>query len=231
MIEAAEGDTVGDSAYRNIRNDIVFGQLKPSERLRLEPLRKRYNVSVTTLREILNRLTSDGFVVAEGQKGFEVAPVSEDDLREIADLRILLESHALKRSFERGDLDWEAGVVAAYHKLHVLEKKMLAGETTVREHWKNADWQFHRALISGCGSRALLETHGAVFDKYLRYQMLTLTFRGEEAAQEHKMLHDAALAHDAETAGKVLEAHILGGVEHSIANREENQPNSRRKSK
>lgn len=231
MIEAAESDTVGDSAYRNIRNDIVFGQLKPSERLRLEPLRKRYNVSVTTLREILNRLTSDGFVVAEGQKGFEVAPVSDEDLREIADLRILLESHALKRSFELGDLDWEASVVAAYHKLHVLEKKMLTGETTVRENWKNADWQFHRALISGCGSRALLETHGAVFDKYLRYQMLTLTFRGEEAAREHKLLHDAALAHDAESAGKVLEAHILGGVEHSIANREKKQAQREGKSK
>ncbi|WP_428641636.1 GntR family transcriptional regulator [Roseibium sp.] len=225
MIEAAENDTVGDNAYRNIRNDIIFGQLKPSERLRLEPLRKRYNVSVTTLREILNRLTSDGFVIAEGQKGFEVAPVSDDDLREVAELRILLESHALKRSFDLGDLDWEAGVVAAYHKLHVLEKRMLAGETAVRESWKNADWQFHRALISGCGSRTLLEAHGAAFDKYLRYQMLTLTFRGEEAAREHKQLLDAALSHDANTAGKVLETHILGGVEHSIANRDRNQDN------
>ncbi|WP_269586076.1 GntR family transcriptional regulator [Roseibium sp. Sym1] len=223
MIEATGSDTVGDSVYRNIRNDIIFGQLKPSERMRLEPLRKRYGVSVTTLREILNRLTSDGFVVAEGQKGFEVAPVSDDDLRELAELRILLESHALKRSFELGDLDWEAGVAAAYHKLQVLEKKMLAGETTVRERWKNADWQFHRALITGCGSRALLETHGAVFDKYLRYQMLTLTFRGDEAAREHKMLFDAALSHDAATAAKILETHILGGVEHSIANRDRKQ--------
>ncbi|WP_417669843.1 GntR family transcriptional regulator [Roseibium sp.] len=220
MIEAAENDTISDSAYRNIRNDIILGQLKPSERLRLEPLRKRYNVSVTTLREILNRLTSDGFVVAEGQKGFEVAPVSDDDLREIAELRILIESHALERSFEQGDLDWEAGVVAAYHKLHVMEKQMLGGDTAIRQNWKNSDWQFHRALIAGCGSRTLLELHGAVFDKYLRYQMLTLTFRGEEAAKEHKQLLDSALAHDAVAAGKILKKHILAGVEHSIANRE-----------
>ena len=38
MIEAADHDTIGDSAYRNIRNDIIFGQLRPSEKLRLEPL-------------------------------------------------------------------------------------------------------------------------------------------------------------------------------------------------
>lgn len=220
MIDAAASDTVGESAYRHIRNDIIFGRLKPSERLRLEPLRKRYNVSVTTLREILSRLSSEGFVVAEGQKGFEVAPVSDEDLKEIAELRILIESHALQRSFEQGDLDWEAQVVAAYHKLHVLEKRMMGGEASAREDWKRSDWEFHRALISGCGSRVLLDTHGAIFDKYLRYQMLTLTFRGDKAAREHKQLLDAALTHDAVTAARVLKEHIQGGVEHSLAFRE-----------
>jgi DNA-binding GntR family transcriptional regulator len=212
-------ETIGESAYRNIRRDIIFGVLKPSERLRLEPLRKRYSVSVTTLREILNRLTSDGLVVAEGQKGFEVAPVSDAELRELAELRILLENHALKLSFEQGDLEWEAAVVAAHHKLNVLEKAMMAGKTEMRERWKAADWQFHHALISGCGSRTLLGLHGAVFDKYLRYQMLTLTFRGEKAAEEHRQLLQAALAHDVATATSVLEAHVRGGVEHSIASR------------
>lgn len=216
MLDLVGSDTVGDSAYRAIRNDIIFGRLKPSERLRLEPLRKRYSVSVTTLREMLNRLASEGFVVAEGQKGFQVAPVSDGDLREIAELRILLEGHALAQSFERGDLDWEAQVVAAYHKLHRLETKMIEGDTAVREDWKRADWGFHQALIAGCGSRQLMQVHGQIFDKYLRYQMLTLTFRGRVAAREHKALLDAALVHDASQAMIVLREHILGGVEHSI---------------
>jgi DNA-binding GntR family transcriptional regulator len=219
MLEAVESEAVGDSAYRKIRSDIIFGRLKPSERLRLEPLRKRYNVSVTTLRELLNRLASEGFVVAEGQKGFEVAPVSDENLKEIADLRILIEGHALAQSFERGDLDWEAQIVAAYHKLQRLESRMLNGDSSVREDWKRADWGFHRALIMGCGSKMLLETHSQIFDKYLRYQMLTLTFRGEVAAREHKALHDTALAHDAKAATIVLREHILGGVEHSINSR------------
>lgn len=219
MLDTVAGDTVGDSAYRTVRNDIIFGRLGPGERLRLEPLRKRYGVSVSTLREMLNRLASEGFVVAEGQKGFQVAPVSDADLHEIADLRILIEGHALKQSFERGDIDWEARVVAAYHKLHRLEERMLGGDETAREEWKRADWNFHHALIEACGSSMLLETHGRIFDKYLRYQMLTLTFRGEVAAREHKQLHEAALAHDAETAMVVLEKHIRGGVEHSIRSR------------
>lgn len=212
-------DTIGENAYRNIRRDIIFGRLKPAERLRLEALRKRYGVSVTTLREILNRLTSDGFVVAEGQKGFQVSPVSDDDLREIADLRILIESHALRQSVQTGDLDWEAQVVAAYHKLHVREQQMMAGNEQAREDWKNADWQFHHATIAGCGSRSLLDLHGAVFDKYLRYQMLTLTFRGEVAAREHLALRDAVLARDADKAVSVLRDHVGGGVEHALSDR------------
>lgn len=219
MADAAEQDTIGDSAYRNIRQDILFGQLKPSEKLRLEPLRKRYNVSVTTLREILNRLRSDGLVVAEGQKGFEVASVSDANLWEVAELRLMVEDHAIDRSFEKGDLDWEAQVVAAHHKLHRLEDRMIAGDVSAREDWKRADWGFHRSLIASCGSVMLIELHSQIFDKYLRYQMLTLAFRGENAAREHAQLLETALGRDAKQAKKILRAHILGGVEFITSSR------------
>ena len=215
--ETLNGETVGETAYRAIRNDIIFGKLKPSSRLRLEALRRTYGISVTTLREILNRLNSDGFVIAEGQKGFQVAPVSARNLRELAELRIMIEGHALQRSIQNGDLDWEAAIVAAHYKLHAMEARMLAGDTSVRERWKNADWQFHRALIAGAASEALMVAHASVFDKYLRYQMISLTFRGEVAAREHMMLRDAALSRDAARAVEILKVHIEGGVEDSIA--------------
>ncbi|WP_420407493.1 GntR family transcriptional regulator [Hoeflea sp.] len=219
MSQTAEQDTVGDSAYRNIRKDIIFGQLKPSEKLRLEQLRKRYNVSVTTLREILNRLASDGLVVAEGQRGFEVASVSDENLWEIAELRLLVESHGVTQAFTKGDLDWEAQVVAAHHKLRKLEDRMIEGDTSVREDWKRADWGFHRALIAGCGSATMLDLHSQIFDKYLRYQMLTLAFRGEKAARDHGQLLEAALARDIDKAKKVLDIHLLGGVEYIVSSR------------
>jgi len=221
VIETADHDTIGDSTYRNIREDIIFGQLRPSEKLRLEPLRKRYNVSVTTLREILNRLTSDGLVVAEGQKGFEVAGVSDADLWEVAELRLLVEGHAVARSFENGDLDWESQVVAAHHKLHRLEDRMISGDMSAREGWKRADWGFHRALITGCGSKTLMDLHGQLFDKYLRYQILTRAFRGKPGAAEHADLLEAAFARDVKRAKEILSIHILGGVEFIINSRKE----------
>ncbi len=51
-------DTIGETVYRQIRQDIIFGRLLPSQKLKLETLRAKHNASVSTLREILNRLCS-----------------------------------------------------------------------------------------------------------------------------------------------------------------------------
>jgi GntR family carbon starvation induced transcriptional regulator len=64
MVEIPDLTSVGDEGYARIRGDIIFGRLKPSQRLRLEVLRKDYGLSVTTLREVLNRLASERLVVA-----------------------------------------------------------------------------------------------------------------------------------------------------------------------
>ena len=126
LMDPVQGETIGETAYRRIRLDIVFGRLSPGEKLRLDRISETYGVSISTLRELLNRLCSEGLAVAEGQRGFEVAPVSAVDFREVAAMRQLLECHALEQSFQQGDLDWEGRVVATHHKLSVMEKRMIA---------------------------------------------------------------------------------------------------------
>jgi DNA-binding GntR family transcriptional regulator len=218
LTRTADYDSVSEKAYRRIRLDVIFGKLAPGEKLKLERLREDYGPSVSTLRELLSRLTSEGLVVAEGQRGFEVAPISAENLRELAALRLLLESHALTQSFKAGDMDWEGRVVAAYHKLSAIEKRLLVGDRADAETWKRYDFEFHHALISACGSNALLEVHAPVYDKYLRYQMIAGVFRGEIAAHEHKKLLDCALARDARTARDVLVIHIEACVDFTLEN-------------
>ena len=210
-------ETIGENAYRRIRADIIFGRIAPGQKLKLDWLKDTYGASISTLREILSRLTSEGLVTAEGQRGFEASPVSVENLRDIAALRLLLEGFALEQSFAAGDMEWEARIVAAHHKLAALETRMREGDFSQTEMWKRYDWEFHQALISACGSKVLMETHAAVFDKYLRYQMIALSFRGDIAANEHQILLDAALRRDAATAKTVLEQHVQGGVEHALA--------------
>ncbi|MCB8821111.1 GntR family transcriptional regulator [Microvirga rosea] len=213
----SQPSTVGESAYQKIRSDIVFGRLPPGRKLKLDRLKADYGASVSTLREILNRLHSERLVVAEGQKGFEVAPVSIANLREIAALRQLLECRALEQSFRAGDMEWEGRVVAAHHRLARMEERMAQGDWTHTEEWKRYDWQFHQALISACGSKMLIDNHAAVFDKYLRYQMIALSYRGDIAANEHALLLECALERDAARASEVLTRHVAGGVEHALA--------------
>lgn len=208
--------TVGSSTYERIKHDIIFGELAPGSKLKLGVLKQKYDASVSTLRETLNRLASEGFVTAEEQRGFFVTPVSKEDLTEIAKLRVLLECHALKISIANGDADWEGNLVAAHHKLHLMEKRLLNGDDSEKESWKRYDWEFHLALIQACNSRNLLDLHSPLYDKYLRYQMLVLTYRGEEAVKEHQDMFEAALNRDAERASELLEIHILNGLEHTL---------------
>jgi DNA-binding GntR family transcriptional regulator len=210
-------ETAGEKAYRRLRSDIIVGRLAPSQKLRLEPLKSAYGISVSTLRELLNRLTSEGLVVAESARGFEVAPVSADNFKELANLRLLLESHALQRSFALGDMDWEARVVAAHHKLATMEKRTLAGDRRDLEVLKRYDCEFHQALLSACGSRTLLDAHAAVFDKYVRYLMIAVIFR-DAAVPEHQKLLECALKRDAKTAQAILATHIMDCVAYTLCN-------------
>jgi len=211
-------ETAGEKAYRRIRTDIIFGRLIPGQKLKLDGLKEAYGVSVSTLREMLNRLTSEGLIVAESARGFEVASVSPQNMKEVANLRQLLECHALQQSFAAGDMDWEGRVVAAHHKLSLMEKLMMSGDRADPELWKRYDWEFHHALISACGSKTLLDAHSAVYDKYLRYQMIAVVFRGEIAAREHRLLLECALKRDAQTAQTVLVKHIQDCVTHTLSN-------------
>ena len=210
-------NAVGASTYQSIKRDIIFGDLAPASKLKLETLRKNYNASMSTLRETLNRLASEGFVDALDQRGFFVTPVSKEDLMEVANLRVLLECHALKLSIDNGDTDWEGNLVSAHHKLRSMEQKMLSGDDSQKEDWKRYDWEFHLALIEACGSRNLISLHSVLYDKYLRYQMLMLTHRGQEAADEHKKMLEAALDRNVEAATKTLTVHIEEGLEHTLA--------------
>jgi DNA-binding GntR family transcriptional regulator len=209
--------SVGETAYQRIRSDILFGRIAPGQKLKLDRMKTEYGVGISTLRELLSRLAAEGLVLAEGQRGFEVPPVTAQNLRELSDLRLLLESHALTASFAAGDMEWEGRVVAAHHKLEATERQMLAGDRLRTEAWTRYDCEFHQALISACGSSELMAAHASAFDRYLRYLMIAFCFRGSVAADEHRALRDCALARDSRAAVEVLRSHIDGCVAFTLA--------------
>ena len=90
--ESFEPKTLVEGAYQRLRRDIIEGVHPPGEKLRVEHLKDQYEVGAGTLREALLLLVTDALVVAQGQRGFRVAPISIEDFEDITRTRILLET-------------------------------------------------------------------------------------------------------------------------------------------
>ena len=93
--------SVEDGVYRALRQAIGRLELAPGERLRLEELAGRFDVSLTPVRHALRRLESEGLVVSVRRRGSRVAPLSVEELEEIQALRLGLETFLARRGAER----------------------------------------------------------------------------------------------------------------------------------
>ena len=210
--------SVTENIFTKIKYDIVFGNLEPDQKLKLNLLQKEYNVSISILREVLNRLCGDGFIIYKVQKGFFVSPISKKDLYEIADLRIILETHALEISIKNKDYEWEAELLGAYHKLNHAENELEKNNLNAKSLWTKYDAEFHQMLIKKCNSLNLIRIHEVIFDKYLRYQLLILKYRGKDSIKEHKDLLDYSLISNIQKAQNTLRDHIKKGVDYASSN-------------
>lgn len=209
-LEPASSRTLVGSAYLGLRRDIINGLLAPGEKLRVEHLKTVYGVGAGTLREALTLLVSDALVVAEGQRGFYVKPMSMADFYDITQMRILLECQALRQAIECGDDAWEGSVVAAFHRLSRAEKRLDDDNGAGFEEWEERNRDFHRALISACGSAWLHRFLDILYRQAERYRRLSIERKPipRDVHAEHQSILDATLAHDADRACTLLTAHI-----------------------
>jgi len=215
MIAAlAEKDQPGsqiEAAYWRLRDDIIAGLLAPSEKLKIEHLRRTYGFGASALREALSRLVSEGLAETEAQRGYWVSPVTREELADITAARKVIEIEALRQSIEFGPLEWEARVVAATHSLERVETSMTEATRDVIMGWEQANRRFHMALISGCPSRWLIRFTERLYDQSQRYRHRTVLRRPiprRGLSAEHSEIVEATLKRDAERACTLLSRHI-----------------------
>lgn len=209
--ESAPPSTRVERTFTSVRDDIVSGELEPGTRLAIEHLRRRYDVGSSTLREALSLLISEALVTSEGQRGFRVAEVSLDDLQDLSQMRVLVETHALRESIANGDDAWEASIVAAHHRLNKAQDRLDAREDGSPSEWELRNRELHEALVAGCDSRWTHHMLRILHRHSERYRRITMTTDSvpRDIRTEHQELVDAVLAHDADRATNLLESHIL----------------------
>jgi DNA-binding GntR family transcriptional regulator len=192
-----------------LRTEILKGSIVPGARLRADELKAKFSVSLTPVREALMRLASEGLVIAEDQRGFHVAPISRDNLKEVSRLRTVLECLALRQAIKHGDINWETNVVATLHKLKAHGSRQKSDRTAIDDDWERCHRAFHLALIDGCGMPLLLDFCKTLHDMSDRYRrvFLQLTRRVDRQA-EHESIAAAANKRDADRAVKLMTKHI-----------------------
>ena len=206
--------TLAERALRLLREDILAGRLVPDARLKVAALQARYGLGISPLREALLRLSSEGLVVAEGQRGFAVAAVSLAELEDLTRARISLETSILAEAIKHGDAEWEAGMVAAYHR---LSRTPQPGDPRDREAtalWEQRHRAFHDAIAAGCGSAWLMRLHGQLTghsERYLRLRLFHSTpapKRVRPVDDEHRALMQALLDRDGARAAGLIRQHL-----------------------
>ncbi len=210
-VEAASGaKTLIEHVYGQLRSDIVNLRLRPGAKLRIEELRARYSVSSSTIREALLQLVAQVLVTAEGQRGFRVAPASLEDFQEITRLRKMMESLALRESIANGDDNWESAVVAALHKLNLIDLRQMRKSEALAQEWDERNHAFHEALVGACKSDWVRHFRRILYQSSSRYRRMSLQVVNVRPGvqQEHKAIMDAALSRNADLACKLSEAHI-----------------------
>ncbi len=199
--------TLAEMAYTRLRRHIIEGWYPPGTKLRVEHLKDDYGVGAGTLREALTRLVSDALVIAEGQRGFRVTPVSLQDLADLTRLRIHIEVDALRQSVRNGDAQWEQRVRAAFERLSAYEQPI---SLELLPAWEDCNRVFHEQLISAAASPwtyhmlHILSQHG---ERYRRL-CVGLENSARDVHREHQEIFEAALRRADARAALALEAHI-----------------------
>lgn len=207
---ASVSSSLTQDAYERLRADLLACRLQPGARLKISELCQTLSVSLSAVREALSRLTSEGLVVAEPQRGFRVAPISAEELRDLTGVRAQIEGLCLERAIVAGDVGWESQLVAAFHRLSRTPERDPGDLQRMNEAWSAAHAAFHGALVGACDSPWLLRLRETLYAQSERYRRLSVPLAKitRDLNREHQDIMEAALARDAVLAGALMTQHI-----------------------
>jgi DNA-binding GntR family transcriptional regulator len=206
-----KGQTLAEGVYQELRADILACRLRPGAKLQINLLAEDRRLSLSGVREALSRLSAEGLVIAEPQRGFHVAPVSLEDLADLTMTRIDIESLCLARSIENGGVDWETAIVGAMHRLSKTAYWAPGDERRLSEEWVSAHNAFHEALVSACDSVWRLRIRSSLYHQSERYRRLSVPVlsRKRDVDVEHRAISEAALARKKTRACDLLKEHLV----------------------
>jgi DNA-binding GntR family transcriptional regulator len=205
----AAAETAANGVYENLRQDILAGRLAANERLKVSSLAERYKTSTNPVREALQQLRGEGFVVIEPNRGARVRAIDEDFVRDIFEIEVLLEpyltrwfvNHCAPEDIER--LDVVAAEIEALNFADPLRHSIL-------------DTQFHQLMYDRHYNRHAVDLwwkHREIL-RVIAVGHGTSLRRRRDVIAEHRALLSAIRDHEEDRAAEIIMEHVRGSGMH-----------------
>lgn len=203
--------TVSDSVYDWIKEAIIQGEFQPGEHLAQERITERLGVSRTPVRDAMKRLEAEGLVVVKPHCGAVVFDISEEQLTEIYEIRILLEQYCAEKACR----------LATDEQIDNVERLSLGMQEypSNSRQFMEADRIFHRGFcsISGCTSSIeILETLWTRCDAF-KAIYYSLDGKARDTLNEHAKIVQALRARDADAMKRAISDHLEDVIKANVA--------------
>jgi DNA-binding GntR family transcriptional regulator len=195
MFPVWEEQTSQNAIYIKLRRAIIMNRLKPGERLDVEAIARQYETSITPVRDALQMLRQDGLVTIKPRSGYFVTRTTLKQLRDLLELRHILEIAAV----ERAALNVTPEQIAEFRSIHAG----YTGDDDISyDRYTDENRNFHYLLAQASGNNELTQLMGRLHDRLARF--MVMRHGGRHQAETHRKIIDALEAHDVDAAREAL---------------------------
>ena len=204
MAEVKHIKTIRDQVYQILRDEICAGKYAPGSWLQETELTEYLGVSRSPVREALRRLVADGLLMEIPNKGVFVKEFTCRDIDEIFDMRVMLESYAIRKSRSRMT---SARLQKLFDILEELEHTHAAQELAV---YTQSDEILHNRIVELSENSLVISTYDRVRSMNQQFRVLSLTShrRFDESLEEHRQIVQSLAVGDVETACATNNRHL-----------------------
>jgi GntR family transcriptional regulator, rspAB operon transcriptional repressor len=195
MLADKQENTSKNRIFKELRRAIIMGHRKPGERLDVIEIANRYKTSISPVRDALNMLNQEGLVTIKPRSGYFVTPITLKELRDMLELRKILELAAIERAVTRAT-DQQIDAMREVHAGYTGD------DEESYDRYTDENRHFHYLIAQASGNRELAETLGHLLDRLGRFMVLRRAGKSQETS--HANIIVALEAHDSAAARQAL---------------------------
>jgi len=198
-----------DQIYSVLRERIIEVAMEPGTKIDVQRLIEEFEVSETPVRVALAKLAHEGFVELLSRRGYFVIKLTKKDLKEIYDLRILLEPYAIDTAIENIDPAKLKKIYADFAELREIDDARKRGKESLK-----IDQWFHLEIVRNCDNKRAQELFYRIYD-FARISQ-KMHKRIDQDIDEHTAVIKALLDKKKEEAKRLLVQHLENARETTL---------------